>query len=146
MLMRTEAFNELDRLTDQLFRGARPAVMPIDAYRHEDDFFVHFDLPGVDPDSIDLTIEKNVLRVTAQRAWNRAEGTQVIASERPHGTFSRQLFLGDSLDTDRIEAGYDNGVLTVRLPVADKAKPRKVSVATGLTDPKSIETTSAAAG
>ena len=146
MLMRTEAFNELDRLTDQLFRGNRAAVMPIDAYRHEDDFFVHFDLPGVDPDSIDLTIEKNVLRVTAQRAWNRVEGTQVLASERPHGTFSRQLFLGDSLDTDRIEAGYDNGVLTVRLPVADKAKPRKVSVNTGHTDPKSIETTSAAAG
>ncbi len=145
MLMRTEAFNDLDRLTDQLFRNKGPAVMPIDAYRHEDDFFVHFDLPGVDPESIDLTIEKNVLRVTAQRAWNRVEGTQVLAAERPHGTFARQLFLGDSLDTDRIEAGYENGVLTVRLPVADKAKPRKVSVATGGTGPTSIETTSAAA-
>lgn len=145
MLMRTEAFNELDRLSDQLFRGNRVPSMPIDAYRHEDDFFIHFDLPGVDPDSIDLTVEKNVLRVTARRTWSKPEGTQILASERPQGTFSRQLFLGDALDADRIEAGYNNGVLTVRLPVADKAKPRKVEISTGLSDPKSIETSSTSA-
>ena len=148
MLMRSDPFGELDRLTDQLFRSPRvAAAMPIDAYRSGDEFVVHFDLPGVAPDSIDLTIEKSALRVTATRKWSREDGTEVVVSERPQGTFSRQLFLGDNLDTDRIEASYDNGVLTVRLPVADRAKPRKIEVTLGAgsTEPQSIETTSSAA-
>jgi HSP20 family protein len=100
----------------------------MDAYRHGDKFFVHLDLPGVDPDSIDLTVEKNVLSVRAERSWRPAEGDEVVVSERPRGVFSRQLFLGDTLDTNRIEAGYDHGVLTITIPVAEQAKPRRVEI------------------
>jgi len=147
MLMRTDPFRELDRLTQQVLgTAARPAAMTMDAYRDGDNFYVHFDLPGIKADSIDLTVEKNVLTVTAKRQWARDESVQVVANERPQGVFSRQLFLGDSLDADRIQADYTNGVLTVRLPVADKAKPRKVEVTVGSGDQtKSIETTSSAA-
>lgn len=148
MLMRTDPFNEFDRLADQLFRTPRTAAaMPIDAYRSGDEFVVHFDLPGVAPDSIDLTIEKNALQVTAKRQWQRDDNTSVLVSERPQGTFSRQLFLGDNLDTDRIEASYDNGVLTIKLPVADRAKPRKIEVThtASSAQPQQIETTSSAA-
>jgi HSP20 family protein len=145
MLMRSDPFGDLDRVTEQLFRGVRTPAMPLDAYRQNDDFVVHFDLPGVESDSIDLTVEKNVLTVTAKRQWARDESIQVVANERPQGTFTRQLFLGDSLDAERIEASYTNGVLTVRLPVADKANPRKVEVSTGGESTKSIETTSGTA-
>jgi HSP20 family protein len=131
MLMRFDPFRELDRLTDQVWRNGRPPVMPIDAYRHGDMFIVDFDLPGVDPASIDLTIERNVLTVSAERSWQRQDGIDVVAAERPQGKFSRQLFLGDSLDTSRIDANYTNGVLTVRLPVAEQAKPRKVEIGAG---------------
>jgi HSP20 family protein len=131
MLMRFDPFRELDRVTQQLWSGTRPAVMPMDAYRHGEEFVVNFDLPGVDPGSIDLTVEKNVLTVSAQRGWQPAEGEQVLASERPQGTFSRQLFLGESLDTEHIAAAYNNGVLTLRIPVAEAAKPRKVEIASG---------------
>ena len=146
MLMRSDPFGDLDRITEQLFRNGRQSAMPLDAYRKDDHFVVHFDLPGVDPESIDLTVEKNVLTVAAKRQWQRDESVQVVASERPQGTFTRQLFLGDSLDADRIEATYEHGVLTVSLPVAEKAKPRKVAVNAGTGDgKKSIETTSTAA-
>lgn len=106
----------------------RPAAMPMDAYREGDHFTVHFDLPGVDPSSIDLTVEKNVLNVTATRQWQRGDDQEVLVSERPQVSFTRQLFLGESLDTDRIGAGYDNGGLTVTIPVAEAAKPRKVEI------------------
>ena len=146
MLMRSDPFGDLDRITEQLFRNGRQSAMPLDAYRKDDHFVVHFDLPGVEPESIDLTVEKNVLTVTAKRQWQRDESVQVVASERPQGTFTRQLFLGDSLDADRIDATYEHGVLTVSLPVAEKAKPRKVTVNSGSGDgQKSIETTSTAA-
>ncbi|GAB3400417.1 Hsp20/alpha crystallin family protein [Flindersiella endophytica] len=131
MLMRTDPFRELDRLTQQVFgTTARPAAMPIDAYRKDDWFYVHFDLPGVKPDDIELTVERNVLSVRAQRrgATQDGEGIELVASERPQGSFSRQLFLGDTLDTDKLEADYDAGVLTIRLPVAEHAKPRRVEV------------------
>ena len=131
MLMRFDPFREFDRVTQQLLSGARPAVMPMDAYRHGEEFVVNFDLPGVDPGSIDLTVEKNVLTVSAQRGWQPAEGEEVLASERPQGTFSRQLFLGESLDTEHISAAYNNGVLTLTIPVAEAAKPRKVEIASG---------------
>jgi HSP20 family protein len=141
MLMRTDPFRELDRLTQQAFgTRARPAVMPMDAYREGDHFMVHFDLPGVDPSSIDLTVEKNVLTVSAERNWQANENQQVLASERPQGTFSRQLFLGEGLDTERVEASYDNGVLTVTIPVAEQAKPRKVQISAGNGKAKAIET------
>jgi HSP20 family protein len=119
----------------------------MDVYRDGDRFLVRFDLPGVDASSIDLTVEQNVLTVTAERQWQRPEDKQVIAAERPQGRFSRQLFLGESLDSDHIEASYDNGVLTVVVPVAEQAKPRKVEIGLGSGESngraKALETTSA---
>jgi HSP20 family protein len=128
MLMRTDPFRELDRLAEVLGTQARPAAMPLDAYRKEDTFLVQFDLPGVAADSIDLTVEKNVLTVRAERSRPQAEGVEMLLAERPQGTFSRQLFLGETLDTDKIDAEYADGVLTLQLPIAESAKPRKVAV------------------
>jgi HSP20 family protein len=129
MLMRTDPFREFDRLTQQLFNASqRPTAMPIDAYRKDDWFYVHFDLPGVRSDDIELTVERNVLTVRAQRTGVSDDGVELIAAERPQGTFTRQLFLGDTLDTDKLEADYDAGVLTVRIPVAEQAKPRRVEI------------------
>ncbi|MFF3854562.1 Hsp20/alpha crystallin family protein [Micromonospora sp. NPDC002575] len=132
MLMRTDPFREIDRLAEQLLgTNSRPAVMHMDAYRDGDYFYAAFDLPGVDPDSIDCTVERNVLTVRAQRRRPTGDNVELVAAERPMGTFSRQLFLSDTLDTDHLEAGYDNGVLTLRIPVAERAKPRRVAIATG---------------
>jgi len=132
MLMRTDPFRELDRLTQQVLGTngtlARPSVMPMDAWRDGDVFHVEFDLPGVRPDSIDLDVERNVVTVKAERPA-RAIDAELIAAERPRGVFSRQLILGDNLDTEHIEASYDTGVLTLKIPVAERAKPRKISVA-----------------
>jgi HSP20 family protein len=139
MLMRTDPFREFDRLTQQLFSTAsRPAAMPIDAYRKDDWFYVHFDLPGIRPEDVDLTVERNVLTVRAQRRGAKEEDVELIAAERPQGTFTRQLFLGDTLDTDNLEAEYDAGVLTVRIPVAEAAKPRKVTI-TGQAERREIQ-------
>jgi HSP20 family protein len=144
MLMRIDPFRELDRFAQQaLGSRMRPAAMPMDAYREGDHFVVHFDLPGVDPSSIDLTVEKNVLTVSAERQWQADDGQEVLASERPQGSFSRQLFLGDGLNTDHVEAAYDNGVLKVTIPVAEQAKPRKVEISSG-GGAKQLETSSAA--
>lgn len=136
MLMRTDPFRELDRLAQQMFGSdgtmARPAVMPLDAWRDDDTFHVEFDLPGVDPESIDLDVERNVVTVRAERP-HRASDAELIAAERPRGIFSRQLVLGDNLDTDHISASYDAGVLALSIPVAEKAKPRKIPVTGGKT-------------
>ena len=140
MLMRTDPFRDFDRLTQQVLgTPSRPAAMPIDAYRHGDEFVVEFDLPGVDTDSIDLTVEKNVLTVHAQRRRSGLDGVELLVGERPQGTFSRQLFLGDGLDTDRIDANSADGVLTLRLPVAEKAKPRRVPINHADTAPTAID-------
>jgi len=140
MLMRTDPFRDLDRLTQQVFgTPARPAVMPMDAWRADDQFVVEFDLPGVDVDSIDLDVERNVLTVRADRPAKESTH-ELVAAERPRGVFSRQLILGDNLDTERIEAGYNSGVLTLRIPVAERAKPRKVTVETS-GQPTALETT-----
>ncbi|TCK21099.1 Hsp20/alpha crystallin family protein [Pseudonocardia endophytica] len=133
MLMRTDPLREFDRLAQQAFSSAgtwsRPAAMPMDAWRHGDEFVVEFDLPGVDPSAVELSVERNTLTVRAERRpTHHEDGTETIASERPLGVYSRQLFLGDSLDTDNIGASYDAGVLTVRIPVAEKAKPRTISI------------------
>lgn len=145
MLMRTDPFSELDRLSEQVFGSRfRSPVIPMDAYRRSDQFVVHFDLPGVDPASVDLTVEKNVLTVTAERQWQASEDQQIVASERPQGTFRRQLLLGEGLDLDRVEARYENGVLSVTIPIADQAQPRKVEVSAG-SKAKEIETGSTAA-
>jgi HSP20 family protein len=133
MLMRTDPFRDFDRLAQQVLgTPARPAAMPIDAFRQGDEFVIHFDLPGVDASSIDLTVEKNVLTVHAKRDRSVDDGVEMIVAERPQGTFSRQLFLGDTLDTDELRANYADGVLTLRIPVAEKAKPRRVQVTAGV--------------
>ncbi|MBB5953915.1 HSP20 family protein [Saccharothrix tamanrassetensis] len=133
--MRTDPFREFDRLTQQFFGGngtlTRPAVMPMDAYRSGEQFVVEFDLPGVDPASIDLNVEQNVLTVKAERSVTDGDRTEFQVAERPRGTFSRQLFLGEALDTDHIQAGYQAGVLTLRIPVAERAKPRKIEISAG---------------
>ncbi|MEU0220064.1 Hsp20/alpha crystallin family protein [Streptomyces sp. NPDC006265] len=133
MLMRTDPFRELDRLTQQVFGPAtpRPSAMAMDAYRSGDDFFVHFDLPGIDPETIELDVERNVLNVRAERRSPAPEGAEPLVAERPTGTFTRQLFLGDTLDTERIDASYDSGVLTLRIPVAEQAKPRRIQITGG---------------
>jgi HSP20 family protein len=138
MLMRFDPFRELDRLTQQALGSSRSAssalpaaAMPIDAYRQGDQFVVHFDLPGVDPASVDVTVEKNVLTVKAERSWQLSENQEVLVAERPQGSFTRQLFLGESLDAERVEARYDSGVLTLTIPVAEVAKPRKVAITAG---------------
>ena len=131
MLMRTDPFREFDRLTQQMLgTAARPVAMPMDAYRKGDAFYVQFDLPGVKPDSIDLTVEQNVLTVRAQRAGLDVDGVEPIVTERPAGTFTRQVFLGETLDTDQLTADYTAGVLTLTIPVREAAKPRRVEVTT----------------
>ena len=130
MLMRTDPFRELDRLTEQVFgTTTRPAVMPMDAWRVGDEFVVEFDLPGVRAEDVDLDVERNVLTVKAERTITEAQDTEVLATERPRGIFSRQLILGDNLDTDRVSAEYDAGVLRLTIPVSEKAKPRKIQIA-----------------
>ncbi|GAA2419743.1 Hsp20/alpha crystallin family protein [Streptomyces glaucus] len=131
MLMRTDPFRELDRLAQQVLGSARPSAMAMDAYRSGDDFIVHFDLPGIDPESIELDVERNVLNVRAERRSPAPEGSEMLVAERPTGTFTRQLFLGDTLDTERIDASYDAGVLTLRIPVAEQAKPRRIQITGG---------------
>jgi HSP20 family protein len=112
--------------------------MPMDAYRDGEQYVVHFDLPGLDPSSVDLNVERNVLTVKAERIPSYGEDVELQVAERPRGVFSRQLFLGDTLDADRVEASYDAGVLTLRIPVAEKAKPRKIEIAGGRRSPKQI--------
>lgn len=131
MLMRTDPFRELDRLTEQVFgTTTRPAVMPMDAWRHGDEFVVEFDLPGVKAGDVDLDVERNVITVKAERPAIEGQDAEIIAAERPRGVFSRQLILGDNLDTDRVQAEYDAGVLRLTIPVAEKAKPHKIEIAT----------------
>ncbi len=132
MLMRTDPFRDLDRLTEAVFgTSGRPAVMPMDAYRDDDMFLVHLDLPGVDADSIDLTVERNVLTVHAERKPSVGDTAERVVAERTYGVFSRQLFMGDTLDVENLTADYDAGVLTIKIPVAEQAKPRKVEVSGG---------------
>ncbi|WP_224049808.1 Hsp20 family protein [Arthrobacter sp. NicSoilB4] len=129
MLMRTDPFRELDRLTQQVFgTAARPAAMPMDAWQEDGEFVVAFDLPGVNVDSVNLDIERNVLTVRAERRDPTQPNVELIASERPRGVFSRQLILGDTLDTDKVKAHYADGVLTLRIPVLEQAKPRKIEI------------------
>src|SRR3984885_9456971 len=129
MLMRTDPFRELDRLTQQVLgTAARPAAMPMDAYRQGDAFYICLDLPGIRAESIDLTVEQNVLTVRAERAPAQPEDAEMIVSERPYGTFTRQVFLGETLDADHIGADYTAGVLTLTPPVRGAAKPRSILV------------------
>ena len=133
MLMRTDPFRDLDRLAQQLVgagTSTRPSVMPLDAWREGDAFVLEFDLPGVQPETLDIDVERNVLTVRAERSPKNGDW-EMLAAERPTGLFSRQLVLGDNLDLDRLEARYDGGVLRLTVPVAERAKPRKIEVTTG---------------
>ncbi|MGW2787901.1 Hsp20/alpha crystallin family protein [Streptomyces populi] len=129
MLMRTDPFRELDRLTQQVLgTTVRPAAVPMDAFREGDAFVVEMDLPGVDPESIDLDVEQNVLSVRAERRTSASGSSDVLIAERLSGSSSRQLFLGETLDADRIEASYEAGVLRLSIPVAKEVKPRKIGI------------------
>ena|ERR1700730_6590019 len=140
MLIRFDQSREVDRLTEAMLDRASVPRMPMDAYRHGDSFLVHFDVPGVDPVSIEVTVEKNVLAVRAERGSAQAEEDEVVVTERPQGIFSRQVFLGEGLDSDRIEARYDSGVLTLTIPVAEQVKPRRVEIASSRSTAHPIET------
>ncbi|WP_329034769.1 Hsp20/alpha crystallin family protein [Streptomyces sp. NBC_00178] len=138
MLMRTDPFREMDRIVQQLSgtsgTWSKPSVMPMDAYREGDDYVIAFDLPGVSTEAIDIDVERNMLTVKAERRpVAKADTVKVELSERPLGVFSRQIVLADSLDTERIHADYDAGVLTLRIPIAERAKPRKIAIGEGAT-------------
>ncbi|KUO09938.1 Hsp20/alpha crystallin family protein [Streptomyces sp. DSM 15324] len=141
MLMRTDPFRELDRLAQQLTgpgTWSRPTLMPMDAYREGDEYVVAFDVPGVAPEAIDIDVERNMLTVKAERRpVAKADDVQMELSERPLGVFSRQIVLADTLDTERIKADYDAGVLTLRIPIAERAKPRKIAIG-GASDRREI--------
>ncbi|MFE9796810.1 Hsp20/alpha crystallin family protein [Streptomyces goshikiensis] len=133
MLMRTDPFREMDRIVQQLSgtsgTWSRPSVMPMDAYREGDEYVIAFDLPGVSPAAIDIDVERNMLKVKAERRpAAKTDNVQMELSERPLGVFSRQVVLADTLDTEHIEADYEAGVLTLRIPIAERAKPRKISI------------------
>jgi HSP20 family protein len=128
MLIRSEPFREFDRLTEAMLSERQARQIPVDAYRRGNEFTVLFDLPGVDARFIEMTVEKDLLTVRATRGWVRAEGDQIQIAERAQGEFSRQLFLGEGLDRDHLSATYENGVLTLTIPVAEEAKPRKVEI------------------
>jgi HSP20 family protein len=132
MLMRTDPFRELDRMTEAMLgTRARPAMMPMVAYRDGDTFVVHLDLPGVSAEAIDLAVEQNVLSVHAERQSPLVESAERLVDEGTYGVFRRQLFLGDTLDSERMTADYDAGVLTLKIPIAERAKPRKVEISSG---------------
>jgi HSP20 family protein len=145
-VLRFDPFAELDRLSEQMGAGRRTGSVrsfPMDAYRRGDRFFVHLDLPGVDSDSIEVTSEQNVLTIRAERRFDVEDGDELVVNERPQGIYSRQLFVSDALDLDQIEARYENGVLTLELPVAEQAKPRRIQVGRGESGPQTIEGTAA---
>ena len=139
MLMRTDPFRDLDRLAQQLLGAgttSRPAVMPMDAWREGDTVVLEFDLPGVRPETLDIDVERNVLTVRAERPARNGDW-EMLATERPSGLFSRQLVLGDNLDLEQVTAAYDAGVLRLSIPVAEKAKPRKIEIGNQASTPAS---------
>ena len=146
-LVRSDPYRDVDRLFQQLWNaqqsGARPLAMPMDAYRKDDSFLLQLDLPGIAPDSIELTVEDNVLTISAERPVpDKGESVESVIAERTFGTFTRQVVLGKTLDSERIEASYEGGVLTVAIPVAEQAKPRRIEVAVG-SDRKQLATSAA---
>jgi HSP20 family protein len=144
MLMRTDPFRELDRWAGHVWGGAfRGGAMPMDAFRRGDSVVVNFDLPGVDPATVELTVERNVLTVKAERPAVHGSEDEVLVAERPTGQFTRRLFLGQSLDTDRVEAHYDHGVLSLTIPVAERAKSRRIEI--GVAGSEAIEGSAQAA-
>ncbi len=139
-VIRFDPFQELDRLTRQMVGSGRgPRSMPMEAYRRGDQFFIHLDLPGVNPDDVQLTVERNVVAVRAERRSLWREGDDVLVDETPQGTFGRQLFLGDNLDAGRLEASFDQGILTLTIPVAERAKPRRIEIGAKSSGPQQVQ-------
>jgi HSP20 family protein len=132
MLVRYDPFREFDRKT------SRRQWMPMDAFRHDQTVELRFDLPGIEPESLDVEVERNVLTVRAERAWTPSEGDEVLAQERPQGSVARQVMLGEALDTERLQATYDAGVLSISIPVAEQAKARKVEIQQGARQPLEV--------
>jgi HSP20 family protein len=140
-VMRFDSFRDFDRLSEQIagqLRGA-PRSVPIDVYRRGDQYHIHLDLPGVNPNAIELTVEQNVLTIKAERHFELQENDEILVSERPQGAFTRQLMLAESLESDKLEANYDQGVLTITIPVAESAKPRRVQVSSSGASSRIIE-------
>jgi HSP20 family protein len=138
MLLRTDPFRDFDRLANRVFEGDSP-WMPVDAFRHGDVFTLQFDLPGVDPSSIDVTVERNELKVEAERASNWPQEAQVLMRERPRGKFTRRIFVSDNLDTEHVTADYTNGVLVVRVPMREAAKARRIEVNSAVEERPAID-------
>jgi HSP20 family protein len=146
-VLRFDPFQEFDRLSRQMLGAGRgPRSMPMEAYRRGDQFFIHLDLPGVVPDDMQLTVERNVVAVRAERRPLWQEGDEVLVDETPQGTFGRQLFLGDNLDAGRLEASFDQGILTLTIPVAEQAKPRRIQVSAKSRGPQPVETSGGGQG
>jgi HSP20 family protein len=143
MMMQTDPFRDLDTLFDRVSGrfASSGGIMPMDAFRRGNDVWVHIDLPGVKAESLDITVERNLLTITADRNWQRQDGDQAYFAERYKGSFRRQIQLGDGLDLAHLEADLHDGVLTVRIPVAETAKPRKVQVGAAKQTPEAIEAT-----
>jgi HSP20 family protein len=140
-ILRFDPFQEFDRLSRQMLGAGRgPRSMPMEAYRRGEQFFIHLDLPGVNPDDVQLTVEHNVVSVRAERRSLYREGDEVLVDETPQGTFGRQLFLGDNLDAGRLEASFDQGILTLTIPVAEQAKPRRIEIGVRSPGPQLVET------
>ncbi len=145
MLMNFDPFLDFDHIVQKLWGSTLLPVAPMDAYRNGDRLVVHFDLPGLLPESLEVTVDKNVLTVSGRRSWQPGEGVEIVVSERPQGSFSRRLYLGENLDTEKIEASYDKGVLTITIPVAESAKPRRVQIGTSETgETRALEASAAA--
>ena len=146
-VLRFDPFQEFDRLTRQMLGSGRmPRSMPMEAYRRGDQFFIHLDLPGVNPEEVQLTVERNVVSVRAERRSLWQEGDEVLVDETPQGTFGRQLFLGDNLDAGRLEASFDQGILTLTVPVAEQAKPRRIQVSSQSRGPQQVEAAGSESG
>jgi HSP20 family protein len=146
-ILRFDPFQEFDRFSRQMLGSGRgPRSMPMEAYRRGDQFFIHLDLPGVNPDNVQLTVERNVVAVRAERRPFWQEGDEVLVDETPQGTFGRQLFLGDNLDAGRLEASFDQGILTLTIPVAEQAKPRRIQVSSQSRGPQQVEAAGSESG
>jgi HSP20 family protein len=139
MLQQNDPFRDMDYVLSRLGRpGSEYLTMPVDAYRRGEDVWVHIDLPGVSDEDLEISVERNVLTIAAERTWPTEEGDVMYLNERPIGAYRRQIHLGDGLDAERIEAHSADGVITLRIPVAERAKPRRIDV---VTNKKSIDTT-----
>lgn len=132
MAMKFDPFRELDRVAGALLEN-RPGLrlMPMDLYREKDHYVLAADLPGIDPGSVDIDVDGQLLTIRAERTLRGTEGVKWLTRERESGSFLRQLNLGQGIDTEGIAARYENGVLSVTIPVSERAKPRKIEVVTG---------------